>query len=526
MVPSGGYGIWGYDESFPTASNQRRRRFYWEGAINYNQTFGNHEITGLVLGNLRKTFYLNPSRNNFPEIPTGSMGIVGRVTYNYLQKYLFEANAGYNGSENFAPGKRFGLFPSASAGWILSEEVFFKNNIEFVTFLKLRASIGKVGSDNVLTDRFLYFPDAWNPNVQGYVYGNSQSVVSEPRGARELRIGNPNVTWETAVKQNYGIDMTFFNSRLSVNLDRFFEKRRDILEEQKTIPAFVSVDMPRTNLGKVDNHGYEISMKWRNQIGANKQNSYWVGGNVSYARNKIVFKDEVPNNYEWNNETGHRVGQNFGYVFERLYRPEDFPLDLITDNELGPGDAKYSDLNTDDKIDASDITAIGYSRYPDYIFSFNAGFSYKGFDFSMLWQGATNVSRNLTGMYRTPFGQLGNRALLLYHFENRYVNERVTPNAKLPRFDQNMRAWNYQGEISNSLWVADASYIRLKNVEIGYRLPVAYLKRIGIQNMRVSLTGSNLLTIDNLLFIDPEESGNNSQYPNIATINFGVSFSF
>ena len=519
LVTSGSESIWGYSESF----SGRSRDFYWEGALNYNRSFGNHQVSGLFLGNMKKEFY-RTSNNNYPNVPYGKMGFVGRATYNYSEKYLFELNAGYNGSENFAKGRRFGFFPAVSAGWILSEENFMKS-ISFISFLKIRASVGKVGADNVGTDRFLYFPDGWNPNSGSYIFGNSRDYVTM-NGARELKLGNPDVTWETAIKQNYAIDMSFFKSRLSVNLDRFFEKRKDILWDRGTIPAFVSVDVPRSNLGKVDNQGYEIAIKWRDQLGKNRQNSYWVGGNISYSRNVIVYMDEVRRDYEWNNRTGHRVGQEFGLVVERLYHPEDFPLELITDVVLAPGDVKYRDMNGDNMINASDETAIGYSRYPDYIFSFNAGFSFKGFDFSMLWQGATHVTKNLTARYRAPFGQLGNRSLLLYHYDNRYVSETLTPNATLPRLDQDMRSWNYQSVPTNSLWVSDASYLRLKNVEIGYRIPSAFSKRLGIQNLRIALTGSNLLTFDNLLFIDPEESGNNSEYPNIAVINLGISFTF
>lgn len=521
LVTNDSEGIWGYSESF----SGRSRRFYFEGNLNYNRTFGSHQVSGLILGNMKKEFYKTGDSNPLPNVPYGSLGIVGRATYNYLEKYLFELNAGYNGSENFAKGKRFGLFPAISAGWVMSEENFMKKNAPFISFLKIRASVGKVGSDNVRADRFLYFPDGWDPNSGVYYFGNSSDYVTMT-GARELKLGNPDVTWETATKQNYGIDMSFFNSRLSVNLDRFFEKRKNILWDRGTIPAFVSVDVPRSNLGKVDNQGYEISLKWRDRLGNNKQNSYWVGANVSYSRNVIVYMDEIRRNYEWNNRTGHRVDQEFGLIFERLYHPEDFPLDLITDVVLAPGDAKYKDLNGDKMIDASDETAIGYSPYPDYIFSFNAGFSFKGFDFSMLWQGATNVTRNLTGRYRAPFGQLGNRSLLLYHYENRYVNEKLTPNATLPRLNEDMRSWNYQSVPTNSLWVSDASYIRLKNVEVGYSLSSAFLEKLGIQNFRISLIGSNLLTFDNLLFIDPEETGTTSEYPNIATVNLGASFTF
>ena len=518
--------LWGYNESW----GGRTRRFYWEGAIRYNQRFGKHTVTGLFLGNMKKTFYLDNDRYNYIHIPLGSLGFVGRATYNYSQKYLLELNAGYNGSENFAEGKRFGFFPAMSLGWVLSEEDFMKNNLSFISFLKIRSSIGMVGSDYVGQNRFLYLPDVWNPNTAGvnaYFFG----VENNPQmfnGAQESAIGNPDVTWETAIKQNYAIDVNFLQNRLSISADRFFEKRRDILAQRNTVPEFVAVDLPVANIGKVDNQGFELSVKWQDRFGANRQqqNSYRLGFNVSYSRNKIVYMDEITYDNAWRQQTGRRVGQNFGYVFERLYEPADFPEALKYNANLKPGDAKYSDLNDDDEIDANDVRNIGFSRFPDYIFSFNAGFSYRGFDFSMLWQGATNVSRNLSALYRIPFGPAGNRNLMLHPYENRYVSESLTPNATYPRFAQETRAWNYDEAVTNSFWVRDASYLRLKNAEIGYSLNAQFLTKMGIQRMRLSLSGTNLLTFDRLIFIDPEETGNNPEYPNMAIINFGINFTF
>ncbi|MDR1154022.1 MAG: TonB-dependent receptor [Bacteroidales bacterium] len=518
LVTNSEESIWGYNEGFSGQS----RRFYVEGALNYNRTFGRHQVTGLFLGNMKKIFY--QTNNNYPNVPLGSLGFVGRATYNYSQKYLFELNVGYNGSENFAKGKRFGFFPAVSAGWVLSEENFMKT-VPFVSFFKIRASIGKVGMDNVGNNRFLYLPDAWNPNDGNYLFGTGLNIQSLS-GAHEKIIGNPDVTWETAVKQNYGIDMSFLNGRLSVNVDRFFEKRDNILWLRSTVPAYVSVNLPRGNIGKVDNQGYEISIKWKNRLGRNRQNTYWAGGNVSYSRNKIVYMDEIIYDYPWRQETGHRVGQNFGYVFERLYRPSDFPEALKYNDRLKPGDAKYTDLNEDNQIDASDVKNTGYSRYPDFVFSFNAGFSYKGFDVSMLWQAATHVSKNLSGYYRMPFNTTANRNLMLYQYENRYVSESLTPDATFPRFHKETRNWNYDQTVTNSFWVKDASYLRLKNAEIGYRISPDFLQKTGIKNFRIFLNGTNLLTFDNLIFIDPEETGTDTDYPNLAIINLGINFTF
>ena len=523
LITNGGESLWGYNENY----GGRNRKYEWKGALRYNRIFGNHQVTGLFLGQMSKEYYLDSNKYNYVNIPLGSLGFVWRATYNYSQKYLAEFNAGYNGSENFAPGKRFGFFPSISGGWTMSEEDFMKN-VSFISFLKIRASVGKVGRDNIKNNRFLWYPDVWNASTGTYFFGatganNSWQTLD---GAWEKTIGNPNVTWETTVKQNYGIDVNFFKSRLSVNFDRFFEKRKDILSKPNTTPVYVALNLPNMNIGKVNNQGFEVMLKWKDQLGNDRKNSYYIGGTVSYSRNVVVYKDEVKREYPWQQETGHRVDQIFGYKFERLYRADDFPEALQYNDLLKPGDAKYTDLNKDNEISDFDKTAIGYSKNPDYVFSANMGFSYKGFDFTMLWQGATHVSKNLSNIYRIPFADNGGRSLMQYHYDRRYVSEELTPNAIYPRFSKDTRSWNYTGPNTNSQWVKDASYIRLKNVELGYRVSAAFVKKLGMNNFRIFLNGTNLLTFDDIVFIDPEETGNNRQYPNQATINLGINFNF
>ena len=520
LVPSGEEAqSWGYSESY----TKRSRKYYWEGALRYNQKFGNHQVGGLFLGNMKKTYYVTDNNNPYPNVPFGSLGFVWRGTYNYKQKYLLDLNAGYNGSENFAPGKRFGFFPAASIGWVVSEEKFMRK-IPLISFLKFRVSMGKVGSDNVGADRFLYLLGSWAPSDGVYYFGNTKTPVAS-NGAHEKTAGNPDVTWETALKQNVGLDLGLLAGRLNINADLFSEKRRDILWTRSTVPEYIAIDLPHANIGKVDNKGYEISFKWNDRLGNNRKNTYWVGGNVSYSRNKIIYMDEIKYDYPWMQKTGQRVGQNLGYIFQGLYTASDFPEASKYADFLAPGDAKYKDLNGDGAIDINDQCPIGYSKYPDYIFGFNAGFRYNGFDFSMLWQAATHVSKELTGWYRLPFNT-GAYNLLQYTYDERYVSETLTPNATYPRLSGNARAWNYDFPGTSSLFVRDASYLRLKNVEIGYNISAAVLKKLGITNLRVYLNGSNLLTFDKLLFMDPEESGGTTEYPNMATTNFGITFNF
>lgn len=498
----------------------KARDWYVEASLRYDRTFGDHKVGGLLLYNMTKQYY--PKANT--DIPKGYLGLVGRATYAYKDRYLFDFNAGYNGSENFAPGKRYGFFPAASIGWVVSEEKFMKP-VDIINFLKLRASYGLVGND-ILNEykRFLYLPDSYSASSGGYYWG-----VNTPQaypGAVELMLGNPNVTWEKAAKQNYGLDMNLLDQRISFSLDVFYEKRKDILIQQNTVPGFVAADLPAVNLGKVHNRGYEISLGWNDKIGSDFR--YWLKGNVSFSRNKIVFKDEIPQNEPYMYETGRSIGLNYGYVFDRFFEPTDFNEDGSTiqgipaqSGSFKPGDILFKDLNNDGVIDGDDKTYFGYGENPEYIFGLNAGFEYKGFDFSMNWTGATNVSRLLDEDFTRPFNT-GDAPLMKWMVEERW--EEKGQSAKFPRFTLVNRMHNSQ--VSN-FWVRDASYLRLKNVEVGYTVNADILKKLGIVKLRVFANGYNLLTLDHLGFIDPESKiGNKNKYPNTRIYNFGVNVNF
>ena len=316
---------------------------------------------------------------------------------------------------------------------------------------------------------------------------------------------------------------------MSINADFFSEKRTNILATRNIIPAYVAANLPVANIGRVDNHGYELSLKWQDKILSGK-GMYWIAPLVSFNRNKIVFMDEIPPDYSWMQQTGRPVGQYYGLIYERLYKSSDFPDAKKYGAFLAPGDMKFTDLNDDGMIDGNDVTAIGYSRYPEYTFSLNAGISYKGFDFSMLWQGATNVSKQYSALYRIAFTDSYNRGLMYYAYHDRFVSEELTPNATYPRLAMSSRSWNFNNTLSNSYWVKDATYARLKNVELGYTFNPAVLQKIGISKTRVYVNGTNLLTFDKLHYFDPEEDvGQGSSrgvYPNLAIVNFGINLNF
>lgn len=278
----------GYEEAIG-----RGKDWYVEAALNYKRDFGKHHVSGLVMYNQSITYYPSgPSA--FLSIPRSYIGLVGRATYDYNTRYLLDVNMGYNGSENFAPGKRFGLFPAFSVGWIMSEEKFMKPVKNFMDYLKVRVSYGIVGNDRVSDNsRFLYLPDVYNAANGGFFFGSGSSITT---GANEAKKGNPNVTWETAAKQNYGVDAYFFDSKLKVNFDYFIEHRRDILTTRGTDPGYLAVTLPTANIGKVDNKGYEINVNWRDKVNKLKYN---IGFNISRTKNKIVYMDEVTYPYAY-----------------------------------------------------------------------------------------------------------------------------------------------------------------------------------------------------------------------------------
>lgn len=501
-------------------STDRGRNWYLEGSLNYDRKFGKHQVGALILYNQWRDQYPDPAQFDYVSIPRGYVGLVGRATYNFDNRYMVDFNVGYNGSENFAPGHRYGIFPAFSAGWILSEEKFMKNQ-SFINYLKIRGSYGIVGNDLMNTkSRFFYLPDAYNPYRTSYNFG--VDVSGNRDGATELQMGNPLVSWEKAGKQNYGLDFSILDEHLSGSFDYFIEKRHDILTTRNTAPNFIAITMPVVNIGKVDNKGFELVLKWNHPIGDFK---YWINGNLSYAKNKIVYKDEIPHKYPWLYETGQSVGQPFGFIFDGFVTEADLESGKLPDHKLDlkPGDAKYKDLNGDNIIDDNDQCPIGNPIYPQLTAGITAGFEYKGFDFSMLWAGSGKVSRFISAGLRVPFGG-GNYGLLQYMIDDHWTPE-TAETAKTPRFSGAANANNYTR--NSTLWLKDASYIRLKNVQIGYTFKGEWMKKIHLKNMRIYASGENLLTFDHLKIADPEATDDKQfQYPLQMIFNIGLNLNF
>lgn len=524
----------GYSED----NTKRGRDWYFETSLRYNRKFGNHNVGGLFLYNQTKIYY--PSQ--WTEVPRGYVGFVGRVTYDYKSRYMAEFNVGYNGSENFASGKRYGTFPAVSLGYILSEESFMKKQ-NVVDFLKFRASVGMVGNDNMSNNRFLYLADGYLVDksgtsnegygffdpMYGYNFGYNNSEII--KSSVENRIGNSNVTWEKALKQNYGVDVNFLNNRLKVSADIFFEKRKDILIQRKTLPVFYALSsslMPAVNYGKVNNKGYEIEVKWNDKV---RDVNYWITGNVSYAKNKIIEQDEVEPNEPYMWKTGKSTGTVFGYVFDRFYGKDDFDADGNLKKEFAdpgvavhPGDCKYMDLNGDNVINLDDITNIGYPTRPAYTFGLNYGIDYKGWSLTMNWTGAAERSLLLEQQYRQAFAG-GSGGLMQFHVEERWTPE-TAETATFPRFAVSTAKHN--SEQNSSVWIRNGNYLRLKTMQLGYTFTQGtLLKKLGISQLGITLSGYNLLTFDHFKIMDPESNPSwSSTYPVSRIYNLGLNVTF
>lgn len=519
------------------------RNWYAEASLNYAREFGKHNVGGLVLYNQSKRYYPGGSYN---DIPTGYVGLVGRVTYDYDTRYMIDMNVGYNGSENFAPGKRYGLFPSASVGWIPSSEKFWEPVKDIINYMKLRVSVGMVGNDGISNRRFLYLPGSYgifsNPNEEenqdlsfgrGSVnFGTTNSTWYQH--ARELSVGNPNVTWETATKQNYGVDLAMLRNRLNISVDVFFEDRSNILVGNSSkLPGISGMPTTPENFGRVKNHGYEISIKWSDRKG-----NFWysVAPSLSFVRNEVVEMAEVPKEFAFLYRTGHPVNQPFGREFFEFYETDATELRYEKkygttmpkqgEGELKPGDAVYVDLTGDGKIDDLDEHAMGYTDIPEYNAALNLNLGYKGFDLTMSWIGATNVNRWLGySFWRPQFGSGNNYALNKYVYDHSWTPE-TAATATLPRLTFENQGHNIA---NSSVWQADGSYIRLKNAELGYTFRnIPHVPQIG--SVRVYVSGYNLLTFARFTGNDPESEGGAwdvfVKYPMTRVVNFGVNVNF
>ena len=508
-----------YSNSSPSTG----RNWYAEGSLNYNRSFGLHTITALALYNQSKEYYI---RGDYSDIPRTYVGFVGRVTYDWNNRYMAEVNFGYNGSENFAPGKRFGSFPAGSVGWVVSDEPFFKSLKKVVSFLKLRASWGLVGNDKIGGNRFMYMADPYIVNQTNTFDRFTYTSVNEPafayifgvengtatKGAYESAKNNPDVSWEKAFKQDYGFDMNFFDDRLRTVFDYYREHRTNILAQDWTIPGFLGFNPPYTNFGIVDSQGWEISINWQDKIG--KDFRYSVKLNLSHNQNEIIEDRQAPQQNDYMYTANHRIGSRLQYKFWKYYYEgaeadyqkefgSPFPTQLVT--KLYPGDPVFVDLDKNGEIDANDQSRdYGYTDDPQYIAGLNLALNYKDISFSAQFTGAWAVSRVLGDVFRRPFQNRStvlDGGLLQYHLDNAWTVANPAADAEYPRATWENANQNYAG---STLFEKDAKYLRLKTIQIAYDFHFPFMKKLGMNQLQLALSGYNLFTITPYKFGDPE----------------------
>ncbi|WP_202111197.1 TonB-dependent receptor [Sphingobacteruim zhuxiongii] len=499
-------------------SNRGERAINFESSLMYDNVFADkHRVGGLFLFSMRQR------TNNFPgdyiaAFPYRNMGVASRVTYSYANKYFIEGNFGYNGSENFAPGKRFGFFPSLALGYMISEESFFKEALPAVNMLKLRGSMGEIGNDQIGGDRrFAYNSEmAW---TGGYHFGSTgQQWVG---GIATGHPGNPNVSWESAIKKNIGFELGIWN-KLTVIADYFFEKRDGIYILQENVPSVVGVNVKQyVNLGEMQNQGVDGSLEFMH----NTENvTMRVRGNFTYNRNKKLYDDKPTPIWDYQSEVGQRLYQQRGLISLGLFESYD---EIANSPEqkfstVKPGDIKYQDINGDGIIDSYDVVAIGDTHIPEINYGFGASVGYKGFDLSAFFHGVNNVTRVIGG--GPLYGSSGN--ILVYGqiysdvADKRWSARNPDRNAEYPRLSMVENRNNTQ---SSTFWQRDMSFLRLKNLEFGYNFPKSWIEPIKLSSLRLYIQGQNVFTFSKFKLWDPElDTSYGGIYPQMRVFNFGL----
>ncbi len=511
--------VTGTESLTQVASNDGNRSMMLQASVNYARTFAKHDIGGQIVY-LQRQFNKNlVSKDITASLPSRNQGVSGRVTYAYDDRYLFEANFGYTGSENFIKGKRFGFFPAAAVGYIISNENYFKGLKNTISLLKLRASYGESGNDKIYyegeIERFPYTSEVNLSGGKGFTFG--QNFDNSRSGVVINRYANDNITWEVGTKLNLGLDIELFD-KLLMNFDVFKEERNGIFLERQTIPGTIGIGVttPFANLGKVENKGLEAALSYNHAV--NKDFIITSRGTFTFAQNKILERDEPNQLYPYRSRIGKPVNQLWGLQAERLFidqaEIDGSPRQTFI-STYAPGDIKYTDISNSidgqNQIDANDQVPMGHPSVPEITYGFGVNVQYKKFDFGVLFQGIARVSffmRNLQ-----PFAL--NQRNVLQAIANDYWNEdNQNLYAFYPRLSENENPNNTQ---NSSWWLRDGDFLRLKNAEFGFQ----YNK-----NIRFYINGINLVTFSKFDLWDPEiggaNSGNGLGYPPQTTVNLGA----
>ncbi len=509
---------------------------YMEGSLNYSRLFGKHRVGAMFLYN-HKVRRNTAGYNSTNSIPYKNQGIAGRITYAYRDRYFAEFNMGYNGSENFAPGHRFGFFPAVSAGWLMSEEPWWAPVKDDVNMVKWKGSYGKVGNDQISGTRWLYLSTIIGGN--SFVMGKTGSD-----GGSGLVTGRPenlNFSWEEETKLNLGVEFELFRE-LRVQADYFNSHRTGILMQRSGLPSYAGLQnsnkLPYVNVGETLNSGVDLSLDWHKQVG---EWFFTARGNFTYNRNKLVNNDEPDWEYKYQNRIGKPYGvggaQPWGLLAVGLFQSEEEIANspVQTFGQYRVGDIKYQDINGDGIIDSNDQIYLGHTTLPEITYGFGATASYKGFDINLFFQGVGNVNFFINGnSMRQVFAATDTFEMSALQQDRYYrgwsINKTPEENAQAiyPRLSWSGNAGYHNNTQTSSWWQRNGSFLRLKNAEIGYSLPKKLLAQTGfIQGVRVYVSATNLVTFSEFKLWDVETgSGDGSTYPNNRVISFGINANF
>lgn len=507
-------------------SRNGNRKTYSEAAVNYDRAFGKHRVGGLLLGYASDA--TEPFAGDFTaSIPKRMLGLAARATYSYDDRYFAEFNFGYNGSELFAPNKRYGSFPAFGIGWIPSNEKFWEPLKSAVSFLKFRYSDGVTGIGQINGRRFAYLTLV-SENDNGYQFGKNFNTV---KGINVTDYA-VDITWAESKKQDLGMEIRTLNDNLYLIVDLFKEKRTGIFLQRESIPGFIGLtNSPYGNLGVVDNRGIDATLEYNVKIG---QLDLGLRGNITYNRDKLLNDDRPAQPYPWMSHIGDNVMARYGYVAEKLFDSQaeiDASAVPGSKGSIKPGDIKYKDLNGDGVINDYDKTKIGRGDVPNLILGFGFTASYKGFALSTLFQSLQNADVMLGGNGIIPFN--GGDSNVFSNITDRWTPENPSQNVFYPRLSYG-EAQNTNNALESSWWVKDVSFLRLKSAQLSYNLPKSVATKLKVGNVAVYLIGTNLLTFSKFKLWDPElntnpvnkSRANGTKYPMTANVSLGLNVKF
>lgn len=526
-----------------TQETSGNKKTYLEASLNYDRTFNDdHRVSALFLFN-QQSKLLYPKGTLEDAIPYRMMGIAGRATYSWKDRYFAEFNIGYNGAENFSPKHRFGTFPAFGVGWVVSNEKFWQPLSKAVSFLKIRYTDGKVGNSEVSDRRFMYLDQMKENGDYGYKFGPNGTKWS---GYETVNMA-VDLIWEESRKQDLGIDLKLFNDDLSIVFDLFKERRENILlKREHSIPSFLgyNTSAPYGNIGIIENKGFDGTIEYNKRI-----NKDWVialRGNVTFNKDKWIQGELPEQKYEWMNQYGHNINGVKGYVAEGLFTqaeiddmarweslsdankaitPKPFASQFGT---VKAGDIKYKDLNNDGQIDAYDQTYISRGDVPTTVYGFGFTVGWKDLSVGMMFQGVAGAERVLNGSSVNPFNGGGGSGNLYSNIGDRWTEENPDQNAFYPRLSYGSETTSNINNFQKSTWwMRNMNFLRLKTLQISYNLPKPWVNKVHLKNAAVYVMGTNLFTLSRFKLWDPElNTDNGASYPNTTSYSVGINFTF